>query len=63
MGLGPPDQAPGGVADVVKIAAEMQGDFPDGICFVSLASIQDTGLVLPTLVQAFGLQSSSARSP
>src|SRR5713101_6069551 len=41
----------------------MQGDFPDGVCFVSLASIQDTGLVLPTLVQAISLQSSSARSP
>ena len=47
----------------LQIAAEMQGDFPDGVCFVSLASIQDTGLVLPTLVQAIGLQGSSARSP
>ncbi len=47
----------------LQIAAEMQGDFPDGVCFVSLASIQDSGLVLPTLVQAIGLQGSSARSP
>src|SRR5205807_7067480 len=35
----------------------------DGVCFVSLAPIQDSGLVLPTLVQAIGLQGTSARSP
>src|SRR5207248_5334949 len=47
----------------LQIAAEMLGDFPDGVCFVSLASIQDSGLVLPTLLQAIGLQGSSAQSP
>ena len=40
----------------LAIAAEVQGNFPDGVCFVSLAPIQDTDLVLPTVVQALGLQ-------
>jgi predicted ATPase/DNA-binding CsgD family transcriptional regulator len=45
----------------LQIASEVQGSFPDGVCLVSLAAIQDAALVLPTLVQALGLQSS--RSP
>jgi predicted ATPase/DNA-binding CsgD family transcriptional regulator len=44
----------------LQIAAELQGSFTDGVCFVSLAPIQDAALVLPTLVQALGLQSSRA---
>jgi predicted ATPase/DNA-binding CsgD family transcriptional regulator len=44
----------------LQIAAELQGSFADGVCFVSFAPIQDAALVLPTLVQALGLQSSSA---
>src|SRR6266487_4210163 len=42
----------------IAIATEMQEEFPDGVCFVSLAPIQDTDLVLPTVVQALGLQGS-----
>ena len=47
----------------LHVAAEVQADFADGACFVSLAPIQDADLVLPTVVQAIGLQSSSARAP
>jgi predicted ATPase len=47
----------------LEIATEVQGDFADGFCFVSLAPIQDTELVLPTVVQALGLQGSSNRPP
>ncbi len=47
----------------LAIASEVQGSFPDGVCFVSLAPIQDAALVLPTVVQALGLQSSSNRPP
>ncbi len=43
----------------IAIATEMQEEFPDGVCFVSLAPIQDADLVLPTVVQAFGLQGST----
>jgi predicted ATPase/DNA-binding CsgD family transcriptional regulator len=43
----------------LAIANEVQGSFPDGVCFVSLACIQDPDLVLPTIVQALGLQGST----
>src|SRR5215831_16190297 len=46
----------------LAIASEVEGNFADGICFVSLAPIADAELVLPTMVQALGLQSSS-RAP
>jgi predicted ATPase/DNA-binding CsgD family transcriptional regulator len=40
----------------LAVATEVQENFPDGVCFVELSSIQDADLVLPTLVQALGLQ-------
>jgi predicted ATPase/DNA-binding CsgD family transcriptional regulator len=43
----------------LAIASEVEGIFPDGVCFVWLAPIQDARLVLPTLVQALGMPSSS----
>ncbi len=43
-------------------ASEVQGSFSDGVCFVSLAPIQEPDLVLPTIVQVLGLQGST-RSP
>src|SRR5258708_10655981 len=56
---------PGGVGKTrlgLAIADAMQPDFPDGVCFVSLAPIHEAELVLPTLVQALGLQQSSTQS-
>ena len=47
----------------LAIASEIQERFPDGVCFASLASIQDAELVLPTIVQALGLQGSSTLAP
>jgi len=38
----------------LAIASEVEGNFADGVCFVSLAPIQDAELVLPTIVQALG---------
>ena len=43
----------------LEIATEVQGGFADGVCFVSLAPFQDTELVLPTALQALGLQGST----
>src|SRR5712691_11909091 len=40
----------------LAIASEVQGSFPHGVCFVSLAPVRDAALVLPTIVQALGLQ-------
>jgi predicted ATPase len=57
---------PGGVGKThlaLQVAAEVQADFADRACFVSLAPIQDANLVLPTVIQALGLHSSSARAP
>ncbi len=45
----------------LAIVTEMRDAFSDGICFVSLAPIQDPDLVLPTIVQALGLQGGSNR--
>ncbi len=47
----------------LQLAREAQQHFPDGVCFVSLAPIQDPDLVLPTIVQTLGLQGSSTRRP
>ena len=56
---------PGGVGKTrlaLAITTEVGEDFPDGVCFVELSPIQDADLVLPTIVQALSLQSSS-RAP
>ncbi len=47
----------------LAIATELRDAFPDGVCFVSLASIQDADLVLPTLMQALGLQETGTLPP
>jgi predicted ATPase/DNA-binding CsgD family transcriptional regulator len=46
----------------LAIASEVKGNFADGVCFVSLAPLADADLVLPTIVQALGLHSST-RAP
>jgi len=56
---------PGGVGKTrlaLQIATELRDDFPDGVCFVSLAPIRDPELVLPTIAQALGLQGSHTRA-
>jgi len=47
----------------LQVASQVQADFRDGVCFVSLAPIRDADLVLPTLSQALGLPASSKRPP
>src|SRR6266496_2453977 len=47
----------------LAIASEVQGTYSDGVCFISLAPLQDADLVLPTIAQALGLQVSSTRPP
>jgi predicted ATPase/DNA-binding CsgD family transcriptional regulator len=50
---------PGGVGKTrlaVAAAAEVAGDFPNGVHFVGLAAVGDPGLVIPTVAQAFGLR-------
>ena len=47
----------------LQIASEVQDDFTDGICFVSLAPVHDAALVLPTMARALGLQGNGAQPP
>ncbi len=47
----------------LAIATEVQGNFPDGVCFVSFAPLAEADLVLPTLMQALGLQETGTRPP
>jgi predicted ATPase/DNA-binding CsgD family transcriptional regulator len=47
----------------LQIASELREDFPDGVCFVSLAPIHDPALVPPTMLQALGLPVGRTRAP
>jgi predicted ATPase/DNA-binding CsgD family transcriptional regulator len=45
----------------VQVATEVLADFPDGVFFVSLASLSDPALVLSTIAQILDLKESGAR--
>jgi predicted ATPase/DNA-binding CsgD family transcriptional regulator len=46
----------------LQIATDLVKDFSDGVCFVSLASISDPGLVIPTIAQTLGLREPGDKS-
>src|SRR5436305_13641682 len=46
----------------LSVALVMQSDFPDGGCFISLASVTDPALVLPTCAKELGLEESKSLS-
>ncbi|MBV9229451.1 MAG: tetratricopeptide repeat protein [Chloroflexi bacterium] len=46
----------------LHIASELQADFADGVCFISLATLSDPDLFIATLVQALGLTEVRDRS-
>ena len=45
----------------IALAAEVAGDYPDGVYFVPLAPIRDPGLVPSTIAQSIGLQDARDR--
>jgi predicted ATPase/DNA-binding CsgD family transcriptional regulator len=45
----------------LQVATELLADFPDGVCFVSLAPISDPTLVIPTIAHTFELKETAAR--
>jgi predicted ATPase/DNA-binding SARP family transcriptional activator len=52
---------PGGVGKTrlaQELALQVQDEFPDGVCFVALATLKDPSLVLPAVVHALGLAES-----
>ena len=56
---------PGGVGKTslaLKLAMDLSGNFPDGAAFVSLASVEDAALVIPTIVHALHLTETGART-
>ena len=56
---------PGGVGKTrlsIQVATTLDTTFADGVCFVSLAEIDDPTLVFPTIAHALGLQESGMPS-
>ncbi len=56
---------PGGVGKTrlaLQLAADLAGDFPDGVAFAPLATVTDPALVLPAVAQAIGAWQGGAQS-
>lgn len=56
---------PGGVGKTrlaQELALQIRDEFPDGVCFVALATLNDHSLVLQTVVHALGLAESRQHS-
>jgi predicted ATPase len=47
----------------LAVAQSLLGEFADGVCFVSLASISNPNLVAPTIAQVFSLREVGDQSP
>ena len=45
-----------------QVATELLGDFADGVAFLSLAPIHDSGLVIPTIAHTFNLKAPDQQS-
>ncbi len=45
----------------LQVASELLDDFSDGVCFVPLASISDSDLVVPTIAQVLGVKEVGER--
>jgi len=55
---------PGGVGKTrlgIQVATAMLDEFPDGVIFVSMASLYDPALLLPAIAQALELQESGTQ--
>jgi predicted ATPase len=55
---------PGGVGKTrlgIRVAADLGSDFPDGVCFVSLAPVRDSDLVVATIAETLGLKEIGER--
>jgi predicted ATPase/class 3 adenylate cyclase len=55
---------PGGIGKTrlsLQVAAELVDDFPDGVWFVRLSRLVDSGLVMPTIAQTLGLKEAGSQ--
>ncbi|MFL5733954.1 MAG: ATP-binding protein, partial [Chloroflexia bacterium] len=46
----------------LQVAADLAGDFADGVCFVALASVTEAGLVTAAVAQGWGVHETPGRS-
>jgi predicted ATPase/DNA-binding CsgD family transcriptional regulator len=46
----------------VQVAFDLLGDFPNSVCFVALAPVQEPSLVVATIAQALGVQAPGSQS-
>ncbi|MFL5733109.1 MAG: ATP-binding protein, partial [Chloroflexia bacterium] len=46
----------------LQVAADLAGDFADGVCFVALASVTEDGLVAAAVAQGWGVRETPGRS-
>jgi predicted ATPase/DNA-binding CsgD family transcriptional regulator len=56
---------PGGVGKTrlgIRVASDLTGDFPDGVCFIALSPITDPELVIPTIARTLGFR-EAGRQP
>ena len=57
---------PGGIGKsrlALEAAREMAGEFPGGVFFVPLASVEDTDAIAPAIAQALGAREATGASP
>lgn len=47
----------------LRVAAELSADFRNGVVFVSLATLQDSALVIPAIIQSLGFNETEHWSP
>ena len=47
----------------LEVAANVDGDFADGVCFVALAALADPALVPSTIVRALGVPELAEQAP
>ena len=55
---------PGGIGKTrlaIRVAADVQEAFPNGVCFVALAPIRDPAMLVPTIAQALGVRETDGQ--
>jgi predicted ATPase/serine/threonine protein kinase len=57
---------PGGIGKTrlaLRVAGEIAGQFPGGVCFAALSAVRDPGLIASTIAQAVGVREAGKHSP